>query len=546
MTSRVASLWLPSFTLQSWCKAHALPLSSPVALVREERLDAPIEALSPTLERCGIEVGMPLALAREHRPELRVACWSAAKRAQAVQEMVRSLQQFSPRVEAVAESEGAFWLDPSGMQKLYGGLRNWAKMVHAYLRGRGYRYVMVLGFQPHPSLAIAQGERRSSLLRSADEEHLRTCALPLARLAIDPELRKGLCDLGIQRLGQVFELPRDALARRFGQAAATLCDRFQHVLPVQGEIAEPSFQRQVHLDYGEKDSERLLFLFKRLYDPLSQSLRRQGKAPASFTLTLGLEAHPDLHLSLETARPTHEGTLWFELLRLRLGTLELPSGVVRLQLEAHASPVEPEQLQTLACAPARDLAAGERALARLRAAFGEESVCRARLHEAHLPEAGFRWESLKHLQNQSASKARAASPKRHGRGHRSKEDRQEAQRSLELSTSKPGLQKCAQVSEAPSLIRRFLARPRRLAWESKQLCFDPQALAAPGQLAPLALESLAPEQIRAAAGPYRVDGAWWAKRVSRDYYYVLSENQDLLWVFFDHRRNAWYLQAYVD
>ena len=35
-----------------------------------------------------------------------------------------------------------------------------------------------------------------------------------------------------------------------------------------------------------------------------------------------------------------------------------------------------------------------RALARLRAAFGATAVTRARLRQAHLPEASFHWESV--------------------------------------------------------------------------------------------------------------------------------------------------------
>ena len=42
--------------------------------------------------------------------------------------------------------------------------------------------------------------------------------------------------------------------------------------------------------------------------------------------------------------------------------------------------------------PRRDRAAARRALARLRAAYGPEAVSAARLRDAHLPEARYRWE----------------------------------------------------------------------------------------------------------------------------------------------------------
>jgi hypothetical protein len=83
-------------------------------------------------------------------------------------------------------------------------------------------------------------------------------------------------------------------------------------------------------------------------------------------------------------------------------------------------------------------------------------------------------------------------------------------------------------------------------------------------------------------GPYRVSGGWWAREVTRDYYYARAaveargssareprndcahaqeprastdcahapepraSNASLLWVFFDVPRNAWFLHGVVD
>ena len=44
--------------------------------------------------------------------------------------------------------------------------------------------------------------------------------------------------------------------------------------------------------------------------------------------------------------------------------------------------------------PTRDLDAANRALARLRAEFGDEAVVYAKLTDGHLPEARFTWEPL--------------------------------------------------------------------------------------------------------------------------------------------------------
>jgi len=80
--------------------------------------------------------------------------------------------------------------------------------------------------------------------------------------------------------------------------------------------------------------------------------------------------------------------------------------------------------------PTRDLDAANRALARLRAEFGDESVVCAKLTDGHLPEARFTWEPL--------SRVKLPACPEHGR----REPKSDA---------------------VKTLVRRVAAKPRRLA-----------------------------------------------------------------------------------
>ena len=91
------------------------------------------------------------------------------------------------------------------------------------------------------------------------------------------------------------------------------------------------------------------------------------------------------------------------LTRLRLEALALGAGVVELRVTARAVRTAAAQQGLFVERPPRDLAAANRALARVRAEFGDDAVVRARLAEAHLPEAQFAWEPL-----ESASRPAAA------------------------------------------------------------------------------------------------------------------------------------------
>ncbi|MGD8323379.1 MAG: DNA polymerase Y family protein [Gammaproteobacteria bacterium] len=45
-------------------------------------------------------------------------------------------------------------------------------------------------------------------------------------------------------------------------------------------------------------------------------------------------------------------------------------------------------------------------------------------------------------------------------------------------------------------------------------------------------------------GPERIESGWWDGRsVNRDYYIVRRESRERLWVYFDHRRQAWYVHG---
>lgn len=76
-------------------------------------------------------------------------------------------------------------------------------------------------------------------------------------------------------------------------------------------------------------------------------------------------------------------------------SLERVAGrLVEMELTASGVAAMPEQLRLIVERPRRSLTAANRALARIRATFGDDAVVRARLTDGHLPEASFTWEPL--------------------------------------------------------------------------------------------------------------------------------------------------------
>jgi len=157
-------------------------------------------------------------------------------------------------------------------------------------------------------------------------------------------------------------------------------------------------------------------------------------------------------------------------------------------------PAMEEQLRLFRAAERRDLAAANRALARLRAIFGDDAVRRVRLREGHLPEARWAWELL----------AAVVRPQPQG------------------------------VALRP-LMRRIVLRPSVLPP-------PPRAQRDAGWL-PAGPDA---GPVVRMVGPDVLSGGWWRREIHRDYYFAETQRGDLLWLFYDRRRRQWFLHGRVE
>jgi protein ImuB len=249
-------------------------------------------------------------------------------------------------------------------------------------------------------------------------------------------------------------------------------------VPVPAE--EPQTQL-VHFDTPEISTERLIFIVKRLLDSLMAALVAQAHAVVELTLWMKLDDRTTRTEQVRPATSTLDVTQLLTLIRLRLDALRLSSGIATLRITATTCPATSEQRRLFPHHARRDPELANQAFARLRAEFGERSVVRARIGNAHLPAAQFEWEPL---------------------------DRVPLRASPVVVTPRP-------------LVRRIYAQPLPLA---------------PG---------FSPEP-RAVLGPYVVSGGWWGSGVCRDYYFAPAGDGNLWWVYYDHRRQRFFLQGCVE
>lgn len=467
---------------------------SPIAIIDDEGPHGRIIHLDEIAKKNRLRIGMRQVVARDLVPNLRTAIVSPDETSEIHAELITSLQTFSPRVEAI-DHPGAFHVDPEGLRGIYGGYRNWASCIHRYLKARKWRSAVTVGFHRYRALAVAMTQGGVTVLESPDEECERSNQTPLRMFDLSGELCESLRTLGIETLGDFLAVPSGELHSRFGREASTLHDLFAESLqlPIQPHAFEEPARISFQVDPPDEDQHRLLFAMKGALHSLLHQVRARGEAIESLDLSLHLERAPIHRERLEPASATLDLMLLLELIRLRLGETILQGAVEEVEMVATTVRARSEQVSLPGHQPHHDLNAAHRALARIRAAYGEHAVTKARIREAHLPEACFRWEPTQHVH---AGKPTGLCP-------------------------------------ISYMIRRVYAKPKPLVPREPR---EPEA--GPSLATNHSIEHL--------YGPYRVSGGWWKRLVERDYYYAETDHGDFLWLFYDRPRKRWFLHGVLD
>ncbi|GAB4222842.1 MAG: hypothetical protein Kow0062_21680 [Acidobacteriota bacterium] len=493
---RLACVDVPALPLQLLLRREPGWRDVPAVVVERDHPQARVLWVSEAARRSQVLPGMRYAQALSLERGLRAGVVEREEIRRGVAALVRRLHGFAPRVEADDDEPGTFWLDVSGLRRLWPSATAWAEAVRRDLAADGFRASIVVGFTRFGTFAMARVTDGCRVFADPAAEQVAARNVPLARLDIDPAMRAQLARLGVHTVGAFLELPAGGVRERWGPEAhrLRLLAAGELRLPLDPRAVERPRRRTLEFEHPEADSGRLLFAVKRLLDPLLAELADGRRAVTALVLSLRLAGGATRRDEIRPAQPSLEAARLLELVRLRLEGRALEAPAEEITLEVRGVVATAHQLAMFATRRGRDLAAAERALARVRTELGEQAVVRARLAEGHLPEAGFLWEPL----------ARLAEPR-------------------------PG-----EAAER-TLVRRLYGRPVPLPPRPHHLRDD-------GWL----IRGAEHGPVVRFIGPYIVSGGWWVRPVHREYHFALTRRGDLLWVFHDRRRRRWYQHGRVE
>lgn len=466
----------------------------PIAVVDQDKPQGLVLWINERARRCRILPGMRFCAALALSSRLRAGTVDDAAVASEVDAIVAALREFTPAIEPSPDEPGVFWLDASGLDGLFVDLQNWAEAIGRALRQRDLRSAaIVVGFDRFCTYALAHTRIDVCVLSNPTEERAAADRVPLPRLRLEPRLRDTLSRLGITDVGGLCRLAPAELAARFSRhaaaaqrsAAGTATTQLVPCAHVEPAVVRCDFEPGTH----DIDLTALLFVVKQHLATLLATLAARGTAVRALRLRLFVEKAAPLELRVQPAVPTLDQAQLIELLHLRLSATTRERTAKRdlegFELAVEDAPLAPEQLQIFTASKHRDRAAGRRALARLRAAFGDAAVVCAVPTDGHLPEAQFRWQPV-----------------------------------TTLPDAKP------RPTLLPRLVRRVLAQPQPLrhqrtgedGWFIGRLNFGP---------------------VQNMFGPHVIAGGWWRRELHREYYFAQTRRGDLVWVFHDRRRRRW-------
>jgi protein ImuB len=234
--------------------------------------------------------------------------------------------------------------------------------------------------------AVADGQ---PALPAPEDERAALAHLPVEALRLDPLTVQGLRRVGLRQIGELYPMPRDALARRFGASVGRRLDEAFGDLPEPLSPLGETPSRRVRLSFAEPiaDPADLARATLRLVEDLTERLAREGMGARRLDLGFHRIDGRVEHIRIGTARPSRDPRHLAGLFTAKLDTVDPGLGIEDMILAVFAvEKLPPEQVEIAGTGPetaAPDIAS---LLDRLGNRLGLDAISHIEPRASHIPE----------------------------------------------------------------------------------------------------------------------------------------------------------------
>jgi protein ImuB len=390
--SRMVSVWLPALPIERLKRTRSgkpFPVDRPFALVGSEDRGLLLTALNAAALREGLSPGLGLADARAICPQLLTAPAEPEKDAASLLALARWAGRYSPSLNV--DGEDGLWLDVSGVPHLFGGARALLDDMAMRFARFGFTARLALAETLGGAHALARYGRVSPLIVPQGKIGEALAPLPVEALRVAEEIVRLLKRLGLKRIGQLYDLPRASLERRFHsrETAEAVLSRLDQALGRREEprnplLPAPDYAARLPFPEPLITHEGIVAGLDHLAEKLCQalSLARLGARRLSLTLYRadGTSAVVEAGLSAPCREPLHLARLFAD----RVEAIDAGFGVDLMVLAALSTePLLPAQT---AFARRGGRERQEPLIDRLVSRLGGAAVRRLVSYASHLPE----------------------------------------------------------------------------------------------------------------------------------------------------------------
>ncbi|WP_455205941.1 Y-family DNA polymerase [Kaarinaea lacus] len=481
-----------------------------VVVVEEYRGQRRILFTNEVAQHCGVVTGMSFSAAYALCPTLLAHAYDVAVEQDRLQQLAKWAQQFTSKL--IIEPPRALLLEVRGSLRYFRGLKNLAAQIKAGLRQQWrHQHYFALSPTPIASLLLAQAGQ-SRVIENVQQLRSALGPLPVRLLPLNEKQLKQLYNLGVRWLRDLWRLPKDDLARRFGQELVNYLNRALGELPDprhEFHWRKPFFSTR-SWSFEVSDTQLLLAVARELVDELVTFLRQRDACITQCGFQFQHLKLAPTAVDIQVRSATRDADHIIMLLNEHINRLALAAPVVGLALrsgELQAFSAHSASLLMLPDAAPAPLHTSDVSplLEQLQARLGKQTVKALFAKADHRPENAY------------------------ALGDWIINDKPLVRQSMSTETISSTTMSSTSVLSPTSL------KQSRPLW----LFVQPQPLKNKNGV----LWYQGPVNI--ISGPERIENGWWSSAdVCRDYYVAKEDNGSRLWVFRDlDAAGQWYVHG---
>ncbi|HET9429251.1 MAG TPA: DUF6504 family protein [Allosphingosinicella sp.] len=306
-----------------------------------------VAAACPKARSLGLGPGVPLSKARILLPGIDVRDSDPEGDSSWLLRLgLFAARRWTPR--AALSGPDGLWLDLTGVAHLFGGEQALCERILAFLGRLGFTARIAVADTAGAAHALARFGNAPLILCPGGREAEGMAAMPLAALRLDPSQLATAYRLGVERIGELFAMPRAPLQRRFGSAFLLRLDQALGRAPEPFDPIVPEEPLSVLLRFMEPiaTAESIAEASGEAVRRLVPKLGEAGLGVRRLDLLCDRVDNEVQAVSISLARSTRDGDHLRRLIEAKIETIEPGFGIERLRLVAgRVEPLSPQPIE---------------------------------------------------------------------------------------------------------------------------------------------------------------------------------------------------------